>query len=130
MEGLVYLQLRKGVKKMSVKRYINKDSGDFADNRLYQNRVIEAIQYDGSYVNKKELIEFAGEGAVEQGPVIDKKPALVVDGYILLELNDWLIKGVEDMLFRFKDEYFKQYFREVSDEEYNERFRNKISMRS
>lgn len=109
---------------MSVKRYINKDSGDFADNRLYQNRVIEAIQYDGSYVNKKELIEFAGEGAVEQGPVIDTKPALVVDGYILLELNDWLIKGVEDMLFRFKDEYFKQYFREVSDAEYKERFRN------
>ncbi len=69
---------------------------------------IEAVRYDG--VNLDEVVEFTGiEHRPEQG---DGRPFAIVtlEGTMLAQPGDWIIKGVQGEFYPCKPDIFEQTY--------------------
>ena len=82
--------------------------------------VVEAIQYQ--FYNKKEIDEFVGRQLAEytkdsQEEVYDTYLIIpTLEGNMIADCNDWIIKGVNGEFYPCKPDIFKKTYEKVEDE--------------
>lgn len=75
--------------------------------------VIEAVKYDGK--NTKEIWEFVDEGLVEHSifPGFNDIYIDTLEGKMMAEVGDWIIKGVNGEFYPCKPDIFEQTYERV-----------------
>lgn len=78
--------------------------------------VIEAMQFDGSWDNFKEIIEWGKDKIIKAPYPMCDYPGLLIqlhDGYIRVHTGDWIIKGIMGEFYPYKQDIFEATYERV-----------------